>query len=118
MPCGLLYPRCNTITTAVPVKSSKCQTSNMNFKCLTLLLFAFQFSNLFTELPVPPQAAGVVGTFYVLLYIILNTTVSFLEDTILFLQLSFFPSFCVHFYIFASTLYMCVMYLTSFDRFF
>ena len=30
-----------------------------------LLLFAFrpQFSDLFTELPVPPQAAGVVGTF-------------------------------------------------------
>ena len=33
-----------------------------------LLLFAFRnlwtyFSDLFTELPVPPQAAGVVGTF-------------------------------------------------------
>ena len=34
-----------------------------------------QFSDLFTEQPVPPQAAGVVGTFNVLLYIILSTTV-------------------------------------------
>ena len=47
-----------------------------------------KFSDLFTELPVPPQAAEVVGTFNVLLYIILSTTVSFLEDTILFLQVS------------------------------
>ena len=47
-----------------------------------------QCSDLFTELPVPPQAAGVVGTFNVLLYIILSTTVSFLEDTILFLHVS------------------------------
>ena len=77
-------------------------------------------SDLFTELPVPPQVAGVVGTFNVLLYIILSTKVSFLEDTILFLQgssLSFF-ALCVHFHIFASTLCMYVMYLTSFDRFF
>ena len=37
----------------------------------------FQFSDPFTELPVPPQAAGVVGSFNVLLlYIILNTTYS------------------------------------------
>ena len=44
-----------------------------------------QFSDLFTELPVPPQKAGVVLK---KLYIILSTTVSFLDlkDDILFLQ--------------------------------
>ena len=57
------------------------------------------------------------STINVLIYIILSTTVSFFEDTILFLQnvssvfhflyISIFP---------ASTLCMCVMYLTdSFD---
>ena len=66
-----------------------------------------QFSDLFTELPVPPQAAGVVGTFNGLLYIILSTTLSFfLENTILFLQVSLF------FFIFVSffrkyTLHVC-----------
>ena len=76
--------------------------------------------------------------FNVLLYIILSTTVSFLEDTILFLQgllfffslctfplffqfvyISSFFSVCVHFlFFFACTLCICVMYLTSFDGFF
>ena len=75
-----------------------------------------QFSDLFfTELPVPPQAPGVVGTFNVL-DILLSTTVSrffgpygchfYLQD------LLFSFSFCIHFH-FASTLCMCVMYLTS-----
>ena len=72
-----------------------------------------QLSDLFTELPVPPQAAGVVGTFNVLLYIVLSTTVSFLEDTIF-----FFFHFVYISIFFASTLYMCVMYLTSFNGFF
>ena len=46
-----------------------------------------QFSDLFTELPVPPQAAGVVGTFYCAFYIYLSTTVSILDlnDAILLL---------------------------------
>ena len=62
-----------------------------------------QFSDLFsTELPVPPQAAGVVGTFSVL-----DTVSHFLDLTD-----AFFFSFCIHFH-FASTLCMCVMYLTS-----
>ena len=35
------------------------------------------FSDLFTELPVPPQVAGIVGTFQcTFIYIILSTTVS------------------------------------------
>ena len=76
-----------------------------------------KFSDLFTELPVPPQAAGVVVTFNVLLYIILSTTVSFLEDTILVLQVSYFNVVYISIF-FASTLCMCVMYLTSFDGFF
>ena len=66
-----------------------------------------------TELPVPPQAAGVVGNLYIYIYIILSTTVSHffdLTDAIFFLQgLPFF----VYISIFASTLCMCVMYLTS-----
>ena len=47
------------------------------------------FLDLFTELAVPPQAAGVVGTFNVrFFFIILSTTVSVLDlkDAILFLQ--------------------------------
>ena len=44
-------------------------------------MVSLQFSDLFTELPVPPQTvvtrAGVVGRFNVLLYIILSTTVSY-----------------------------------------
>ena len=79
-----------------------------------------QLIDLFTELPVPPQAAGVVGTFNVFFFIILSTTVSVLDlkDDITFLQgLSRFV--CVHsYYLFASTLCMGVMYLTSFDGFF
>ena len=68
-----------------------------------LLLFAFRdlwkewgdsFSDLFTELSVPPQAAGVIGTFEcAFLDIILSTTVSILDlrDVRLFLHgLSFF----------------------------
>ena len=42
--------------------------------------------DILTELPVPPQAAGMVGTFNVILYMILSPKVSFLEDTKLFLQ--------------------------------
>ena len=76
-----------------------------------------QFSDFFTELPVPPQAAGLLEHFNVLLYIILSTTVSFFEDTILFLQGLFFH-FCVHYHFLASTFCMCVMYLMSFDGFF
>ena len=72
------------------------------------------FSDHFTELSVPPQTAGVVGTFKCTcyLYIILSTTVSFfyLQDAILFLQGLIFSFLCVHF--------VCVMCLTSFDRFF
>ena len=49
--------------------------------------------------------------FNVFLYIILSTTVSFLEDSILFLQ-------CLLFFTFVCTLCMCVMYLTSFDGLF
>ena len=55
-----------------------------------------QFSDLFTELLVPPLAAGVVEHCIVLYYIILSTTVSVLDlkDAILFLQgLSFFQFF-------------------------
>ena len=48
-----------------------------------------QFSDLFTELPVPPQAAGVVGTFNVL-FIIYHSEhyglILDLKDTILVLQ--------------------------------
>ena len=57
------------------------------------------------ELPVPPQAAGVVGTFEcdLYIYIILSTTVSHF----------FWTSFFVYISIFASTLCMCVMHLTS-----
>ena len=62
------------------------------------------------------QAAGVVGTFNVLLYIILSTKGSFLEDTILFLQVSWFFFHFVYISIFfASILCMYVMKLTSFD---
>ena len=74
-----------------------------------------QFSDLFTELPVPPLAAEVVETFNVLLllYIILSTTVSFLDlkDAILFL-------YGLHFCVYISIFCMCVMCLTSFDGFF
>ena len=75
-----------------------------------------QFSDLFTELPVPPQAVGVLGIFNVLLYIIPSTTVPFLEDTISFLQVSFFHF--VYISIYSQVHIACVLYLTSFDRFF
>ena len=56
------------------------------------------------------------------LYIILSTTVSFLDltDATLFTKVSSFSFFCVYisFFFFAGTLCMCVMYLTSFDGFF
>ena len=51
-----------------------------------------QFSDLFTEVPVPPQAAGVVGKFKGDFYIILSTTVSFLDlnNAIIFTRSPFF----------------------------
>ena len=55
--------------------------------------------------------------FNVLLYIILSTTVSFLEDTIL-LGLLFIHFVYISKKNLTSTLYMCVMYLTSFDGLF
>ena len=66
-----------------------------------------------TELPVPPQAAGVVGTFNgldIYIYPSEHYGLSFLDltDAIFFKGLLF----CIHFH-FASTLCMCVMYLTS-----
>ena len=77
-----------------------------------------QFSDLITELPVPPQTAEVVGTFYCLKKkIIMSTAVSVLDlkDAILFLQGLFF---CVRtFPNFLPLLSMCVMYFTSFDGF-
>ena len=72
-----------------------------------------QFSDIFfTELPVPPQAPGVVGTFNVLdIYPSEHYGLSFFGPygCLFFLQGLFF---CIHFH-FASTLCMCVMYLTS-----
>ena len=56
--------------------------------------------------------------FNVLLYIILSTMVSFLEDIILYLQGLLFFHFVYIPIVLASTLCMCVMYLTSFDGFF
>ena len=52
-------------------------------------------------------------------YFFLSTTVSFLEDTILFLKGLLLFSFYVHFhFFFTSTICICVMYLTSFDGLF
>ena len=75
------------------------------------------FRSFFTELPVPPQAAGVVGTFnvldiypsehYGLIFWALRMPF-FLQGLLFFL----FFFLCIHFH-FASTLCMCVMYLTS-----
>ena len=69
-----------------------------------------------TELPVPPQAAGGVGTFlmcliYIYIYPSEHYGLSFLDltDAIYFYKVSLF----VYISIFASTLCMCVMYLTS-----
>ena len=67
-----------------------------------------------TELPVPCQAAGVVGTFNVLYIYIYHSEhygLSFLDltDDIFLQGLPFF----VNISIFASTLCMCVMYLMS-----
>ena len=80
-----------------------------------------QFSDLFfTELPVPPQAAGVVGTFnvldiypsehYGLLFFGPYGCQFFTRSHFFHFFFSFF--FCIHFH-FASTLCMYVMYLTS-----
>ena len=71
-----------------------------------------KFSDRFfpTELPVPPQAAGVVGTFNVLdIYPSEHYGLSFFGP---YGCLFFLLFFCIHFH-FASTLCMCVMYLTS-----
>ena len=102
--------------------------SNLMYFCISVAnlprpmegMGRLQFSDLFTELPVPPQAAGVIGPFNVLFIyhsdhygLILDLT-----DAILFLQCLLFFNFCAHFHFFASTLCMCVMYLMSFDGFF
>ena len=52
------------------------------------------------------------------IYIILSTTVSFLKDAILFLKGLFHFFVDISIFFLASTLCMCVMYLTSFDGFF
>ena len=73
------------------------------------------FRSFFTEMPVPPQAAGVVGTFNVLdIYPSEHYGLSFFGPygCHFFYKVSFF---CIHFH-FASTLCMCVMYLTSIWR--
>ena len=72
-----------------------------------------QFSDIFfTELPVPPQAAGIVGHLMCLIYILLSTTVShFLDLTDAFFLQGLLFLLCIS--IFARTLCMCVMYLTS-----
>ena len=75
------------------------------------------FRSFFTELPIPPQAAGVVGTFNVLdIYPSEHYDLSFFGPygRHLFLQCLLFVVFfcCIHFH-FASILCMCVMYLTS-----
>ena len=96
---------------------------------LLLLLFAFRdlwkewgdsnFQIFAQNYPFHHRRLESLEHFNVFLYIILSTTVSFLEDTILLLLLGLlFFSFGVHFHFFASTLCMCVMYLTSFDGFF
>ena len=78
------------------------------------------FRSFFTELPVPPQAAGVVGTFNVLdIYLSEHYGLSFFGPygCHFFYKVSFLFCFCIHFH-FASTLCMCVMYLTSIWRIF
>ena len=77
------------------------------------------FRSFFTELPDPSQAAGVVGTFKCAFIYNSQHYGLILEDTILFLQGLPFFRFCVHFHFPpASTLCMCVMYVTSFDGLF
>ena len=68
----------------------------------------FQLSDLFIELPVPPHAAGVIGKFSVLFYIILSTTISILDlnDIILFLQYFLYTSIFLLNY----TLHVCYVF--------
>ena len=68
-----------------------------------------QFSDLFTELPVPPQAAGVVGTFNVLdIYPSEHYGLSFFGPYgCHFFTRSFFVCIHVHF---ASTLHVCYVF--------
>ena len=99
-----------------------CRSLCVCIEMVLLLLYAFRdlwkewgdsnFQIFFTELPVPPQAAGVVGIFFnVLIYIILSTTVSFLEDTILFLQGLLFFSFLCTFPFFSQVhLHVCYVF--------
>ena len=88
-----------------------------------LLLYAFrdlwkEWGDLFTELLVPGGWSH-WNIFNVLLYIILSTTVSFFRGYhIIFTQSPLFFIFVYISIFFASTLCMCVMYLTSFDGFF
>ena len=67
-----------------------------------------QFSDIFTELPVPPQAAGVVETFP-FAFIYHSEHYSFLEDTILFLQVFSFFLLGVHFHFFSQVHFACVL---------
>ena len=72
-----------------------------------------QFSDLFTELPVPQQEGGHFNVFK-FIYIILSTTVSF-QDAILFLQCLVFFSISI---IFLQVHFACVLCLTSFGGLF
>ena len=77
------------------------------------------FRYFFTELPIPPQAAGVIGTFecaFIYIYYFELYGLIFRGYLVTFTRSPFL--FCVHFHFLASTLCMCVMYLTSFDGFF
>ena len=120
-----------TTTTTVKLKTFHSQTLSCNGKkgrirnccCLPSETYGRNgatpiFRSFFTELPVPLQAAGVVGTFNVLdIYPSEHYGLSFfwtLRMPFFFTRSPFFFFFfcCIHFH-FASTLCMCVMYLTS-----
>ena len=81
----------------------------------------FKFSDVLTELPVPPHAAVVVGTFSVLFIYNSEHNGLIFEHHGCHIIFTRSPLFHVCVYIsifFASTLCMCVTYLRSFDRFF
>ena len=70
-----------------------------------------QFSDLFTVQPVPSQATGVVGTFNVLLYIILSTTVSLFRGYHIILQVSLSFFFILVYIFFCKyTLHVCYVF--------
>ena len=73
------------------------------------------FRSFFTELPVPPQAAGVVGTFNVHdIYPSEHYGLSFLFYWTLrmplFFTRSYFFSFCIHFHFASILLYVCYVF--------